>query len=295
MTYPYEVSLRLSEEEIDSFLKLHNLGNLRQIKRIAQGIESSTFSLITERNSFVLTLFNEQKNLPLIQEATSFFTTQGFPFAKILSIGEINKKPATISLHLKGKGKNEWSLKEYETIGFVLGNLHKCAENFTKPIKTHPFIWQLSQNFYEIQHQIPKEFLVLEQEIFFLEEHYPSHLPKGLIHGDLWHTNILFSNDSVSGILDFNPSYEPFILDLSNLIKGIFDEECKDTLLSAYELTRPLSSEEHAYLPLFTYAKIVATIIYLLKKSLHYPDRKDRFQTHAFMNLLKLQDLCLSL
>lgn len=282
----------VSKEELSSFLELHHLGALKYVKLIARGIESATFSLITELDSFILTLFeDETTDLVFMQKTSHFFTTHGFPFTKILAIGTLSNKPAMISSLLFGKGKNEWLAEDYETVGFLLGNLHKCAEGLQGQSITPPFIWQLSNNFFEIQHLIPKEFYKLEQDIFFLEESWPFHLPKGIIHGDLWHKNILFLNDEVSGVLEFHPSYEPLILDLANLIKGIPNNTLVETFLSAYKLARPLSYDEDHYLNLFVYAKLVATTLYLLKKSLTNPSRKDEFQTYAFLNLLKMDSL----
>lgn len=294
MTRTNNTPCRLSKDELSNFLKLHNLGVLKYVKLISKGIESSTFSLFTETESFVLSLFEEKEhNLKWLKEISHFFVSNGFPLTSIVAVGEISNKQAVISSHLTGKVKNNWTSDDYESIGFLLGNLHKCASTLPNTVSTIPFIWQLSSTFFEIQGQIPKEFQRLEQEIYFLEEEWPSHLPKGLIHGDIWHKNILFMDDTISGLLDFHPSYEPFILDLANLIKGIPDRNpiFQNALLSGYELARPLSFEERDSLDLLVYAKILSTILYLLKKSIHHPTRKDEFQTYAFLGLLKLDSL----
>ena len=294
MTQKNNTPFRLSKDELSELLKLHNLGDFKYVKLISKGIESSTFSLFTERKSFVLSLFEDKKhNLKYLQEISHFFVSHGFPLTDIVAIGEISNKQTVISSHLTGKVKNDWTSDDYESIGFLLGNLHKCASTLPNTVSSIPFIWQLSSIFYEIQGQIPKEFQRLEQEIYFLEEEWPSDLPKGLIHGDIWHKNILFLDDNISGLLDFKPSYEPFILDLANLIKGIPNRNpiLQNALLSGYEIARPISPEEHESINLMVYAKILSTILYLLKKSIHHPNRKDEFQTYAFLGLLKLDSL----
>ncbi len=294
MDRPFESSCRLPEKEVSLFLNQHHLGNLKYLKSISKGIESHTYSIITETNLFVLTLFTTKTpNLSFMKETSDFFTAKGFPFAKILATGEITNKPAIITSHLTGKGKNDWTEEDYESIGFLLGNLHKSASLLTSSSPNLPFIWGLSTTFFEIKQRIPKEFHRLEEEIFTLEEIWPHDLPKGLIHGDIWHKKILFSEGIVTGILDFNPSYEPFTLDLANLIKGIPSENSTflPALLTGYEVARPLSSEELASLDIFAYAKIISTTLYLLKQSIHHPARKDEFQTYAYLNLLKLDSL----
>ncbi len=294
MTQTNNIPFRLSKDELEKLLKLHNLGNLKYIKLLSKGIESSTFSLFTEAESYVLTLLEEKHpDISMLQKISHYFISQGFPLTNIVAIGKIANKQAIISSILIGKVKNNWDSADYESVGFLLGNLHKCASTLPITVSTTPFIWQLSTTFFEIQAKIPEEFQRLEQEIYFLEEEWPSHLPKGLIYGDLWHKNILFSDNTISGLLDFNPTYESYILDLANLIKGIPNKDplLQDALLSGYQLVRPLLPEEHESLDLFLYAKILSTILYLLKKSLLHPLRKDEFQTYAFLGLLKLDSL----
>lgn len=295
MSLQIDTSLRLPKEEISKLLRDHSLEDVRHIKSISKGIESSTYSIITKNHSYILTLYEESPHhLSLAKEASLYFTKKGFPFAEILAIGTIFEKTATITTHLSGKVKSTWTEIDYETLGFLLGNFHKLSSSFfdSNPFVSSslPFIWQLSKLFFEIAPLVPKEFLKLESEILFLEQEWPSNLHKGIIHGDLWPKHILFTNETISGILDFNPSYDPFILDLANLLKGIPVEKSSlhSALLSGYELIRPLSSDEYESLPLLIQAKIVATSLYLLKKAIEYPNRKDEFQTYAFLGLLKL-------
>ncbi len=289
-----ESLFRLSIEDISPILKSHNLGDLKYIKSISKGIESQTFSLITENSSYILTLFEtDDHNLTQMQNISHFFTSRGFPVPKIVATCEVSNKKSIISSHLTGKVKSDWTIDDYEAIGFLLGNIHKSASAIPKMISNTPFIWQLSTSFYQIQKQIPKEFQRLEQEIILLEESWPLNLPKGFIHGDLWHKNVLFEGANITGLLDFKPSYEPYILDLANLIKKIpqTNTNFREALLSGYELSRPLSLEENQSLDLLVYSKILATILYLLNKSLYYPNRKDEFQTYAYLGLLKLDSI----
>ena len=298
MDHDLTSSVRLSNDEVAPLLDKNNLGKLKYIKSISKGIESHTYSLITENDSLILTLFTAKSpHLAFIQQSSQFFKSKGFPLSDVLAIGEIQQKPAMITSHLSGKGKSDWNEGDYEQIGFLLANFHKCSSTLPVLPTNLPFIWGLSTTFFEIQHQIPNEFLRLEEEIFAIEEMWPLDLPKGLIHGDLWHKKFLFSNDTITGILDFNPTYEPFTLDLANLIKGIpaDKQSFQSALLSGYELARPLSSKELQSLDLFVYAKIIATTLYLLRQSIHHPSRKNEFQTYAFLNLLKLDSLLASL
>ncbi len=291
MSIQFETTSQLTKEEIEPLLNSNHLGRLRYIKSISKGIESSSYDLIMESENYILTIFNNSPlDLAFLKETTNHFENKGFPFAKILANGFISSKPAFVSTHLPGKVKNIWTESDYKELGFFLGNFHKCSYFYKNCTKTLPFIWQFSNIFYEIKKAIPNEFLRLEQEIFLLEEEWPTDLPKGLIHGDIWPKNILFTESSISGVLDFNPSYDPYILDVANILKGIPKESShlREALIFGYELTRPLTSIEFKSLDLVIYAKIIASILYLLEKAIFYPKRKDEFQTYAFLNLIKL-------
>jgi homoserine kinase type II len=292
MTVKFSPNVHLSNDEVQNFLNDNNLGDLRYIKLKTKGTESTTYTIRTNKNSFILNLFESSSfpNFAFDQRVSNHFTAKGFPFANILAIGQISEKPASLTQLLPGKALSEWDETHYETLGFFLGNFHLTSPTFSETSPKTPFIWQLSQLFYEIQSHIPNEFKFLEQEIFSIEEAWPLDLPKGFIHGDIWPKNILFVNDSLTGVLDFSASYEPYILDLANLIKGIppSNRTFVSALLSGYETARPLSSKELDSLDLLVYAKTVNTILYLLKQAIHHPSRKDQLQTYAFINLLKI-------
>jgi Ser/Thr protein kinase RdoA (MazF antagonist) len=228
-----------------------------------------------------------------IEKAASYFSSKGFPIPKILARGTILNQTAVISEELIGKVNPEFNEFDYHKIGFFLANLHKASEEFSSISPTLPFIWNLSSLFLALKDSIPKEFFHLEKEIYLIEETWPKNIPKGFIHGDLWHKNILYSDNEITGVLEFNPSYEPYILDIANLSKGIFHEKplFMKALLEGYEIVRPLSIDETTYLPLMVYAKTIKTILVLLEKSLVSVKRKDEFQTYAYLGLLKLESL----
>lgn len=75
-------------------------------------------------------------------------------------------------------------------------------------------------------------------------------LPTGLIHGDLFRDNVLLSDDTVSGLLDFeSASLGPYVYDLMVTILAwcfgdAFDLELVRAMVRGYETIRPLSKKE---------------------------------------------------
>ena len=44
---------------------------------------------------------------------------------------------------------------------------------------------------------------MIENSLYNCIKNWPNHLPKGIIHGDLFPDNVFFSNNKVSGVIDF--------------------------------------------------------------------------------------------
>ena len=51
---------------------------------------------------------------------------------------------------------------------------------------------------------------MIEENLNSVENNWPKSLPKGIIHADLFHDNIFFKQDRLSGIIDFYFSCEDF-------------------------------------------------------------------------------------
>ena len=98
----------------------------------------------------------------------------------------------------------------------------------------------------------------LAAELTHLEQHWPRHLPQGVIHADLFPDNVFFLGDKLSGLIDFYfactdaLAYDVaiclnawcFEADHSyNVTKG-------KSLLAAYAGVRPLGPQEREALPL---------------------------------------------
>lgn len=79
-------------------------------------------------------------------------------------------------------------------------------------------------------------------------------LPSGLTHGDLFRDNVLISDETVTGLLDFESACRgPFIYDLMVTLlawcyANEFEAPLVRALLEGYSQERPLSSEERAAL-----------------------------------------------
>jgi homoserine kinase type II len=83
------------------------------------------------------------------------------------------------------------------------------------------------------------------------------HLPRGVIHGDLFRDNVLFEGGEVSGLLDwYNAGHDLLLLDLAITLNdwchqddGSLDLARSRALLRGYGRERPLAKREAEMLP----------------------------------------------
>lgn len=99
---------------------------------------------------------------------------------------------------------------------------------------------------------------LLDAELASLEQHWPSSLPQGTIHSDLFPDNVLMCGDQVSGLIDFYFSATDLLAyDLAVAHAAwcfasdgrVFRPDLSTALLGGYEAVRPLSAAEKAALP----------------------------------------------
>ncbi len=115
------------------------------------------------------------------------------------------KKTFRVSLALEGErlstilGDNEnlESLNYMEEYGEMLGKIHSIKGDFP-PVKDRPFFHIMDKNkFFENG---------LDFVYNFLTAHQPTTIHQCFVHGDFHYANILWKNQHISGILDFELS-----------------------------------------------------------------------------------------
>jgi homoserine kinase type II len=98
----------------------------------------------------------------------------------------------------------------------------------------------------------------LNVELGRLESEWPTDLPTGVIHADMFPDNVFFLNEDVSGIIDFYFACTDILAyDLAICLNawcfendGSFNVTKARLLISSYQKVRPLSDKELASLPI---------------------------------------------
>jgi len=178
---------------------------------------------------------------------------------------EYENKSGYLRKYDSGQAILEPNLKQVEEFGRTLGWFHSLIEGYrTKHKREH--LWDLKatqENFLEVKDSILKsnfpkadDFVAkLEKELFALS--FSDRLPKGMIHEDLGRRHVLWQNNKISCILDFDRCYYgQLVLDLGQALRGWcfvndwhqWSNQNLRALLEGYGQKRKLTDLEKEYL-----------------------------------------------
>ena len=261
----------ITEVELSAFLQRYEVGDLLSYKGIAEGVENSNFLLHTTTAAFILTLYEKRVNpadLPFFLGLMQHLSEKGISCPLPVHqrdgsvIGELAGRPAALITFLEGMWMRRPTAEHCRAVGEALARLHLAGQDF--PMRRdnalsvggwRPLWDRAKGRADEVEPGLAEE---AEADLAYLEANWPSGLPAGVIHADLFPDNVFFLGRRLSGLIDFYfactdlLAYDVavclnawcFETDNSfNLTKGM-------ALLAGYTSVRPLSRDEAAALPM---------------------------------------------
>ena len=261
---------KVDTHEAKFILKNYNLGELKKIQGIKKGIENTNYLLITTTGKFILTLFEKRvktKELPFFMNLMLSLNDRKILCPKPIknknkkTLFQIKNRQAAICSFVYGKEKNSHTLSECRSIGKNIAKLHMVG----KKIKLHRAnnlsikSWiALNQSIKtKANKKIPNIYSFINTLLLDLKKKWPSQLPTGIIHGDLFPDNIFFNKKKFAGFIDFYFSCSDFLIyDIAICINAMcFDKKIKfnklkaNALLKGYSSQRKISKKEFTALP----------------------------------------------
>ena len=253
----------VTEKHLKDLLEKYEIGALQDCTGIAGGITNTNYCLSTDQGKFALTLFEQhsQEELPFYFNILIHLSSKHFPCAEPVFdkhggiIQVVADKPAVLFHWCKGDIVSTIEDTHIKAIGAVLGQMHAAMTNFsTELANPRNLVWikttaeKLKTKLSDEQQQL------LQQELEFQQQQQAQYmlLPKGVIHADLFHDNVLFVEDKVSAVLDFYYAcHDYLLLDVATTLL----DWCADTakhlqttkaqlLLNAYQQHRILTAQE---------------------------------------------------
>lgn len=296
------VYTQLSKSDIEGLLEQYDIGTLESFEPIAEGVTNTNYLLITNHQSlttnYILTLFEkhfELAELPYFTALMQWWHSRGIscplPIANKSgnTLFALKEKPALIVSFLEGSGAKNISSEHMLKLGEMAARMHIAGIDFPHTRENHLSLkgWEkiidgIIERADEIEPGLKK---LISEEYNYLSENWPSDLPRGPVHADLFPDNVFFNKPfggkiELSGVIDFYFSCNDFwAYDLAIIVNAwCFDERHRlvkeriQALMVAYNDIRPLSAEEDAAFPLLLRG---AALRFLLTRSYDWLNRDE--------------------
>ena len=215
------VYTKLNKGSIEEILSNYNLGMLDTFQGIEEGIENTNYFLSINKKKFILTIYEKRvksNELPFFSDLMTHLNKAGFKCPVPIinnqkkTITKFEDKNLMLVSFLEGKSKQNLSPDNCKSIGIEVARMHKLTKNFKLKRRNNLSIQSWRGMFDSVKDQcsklhtdLPK---LIEENLKDVEKNWPHDLPRGIIHADLFHDNIFFLKDNLSGIIDFYFSCE---------------------------------------------------------------------------------------
>jgi homoserine kinase type II len=260
-----------SDEELAAFMAGYDLGEVLSLKGIAEGVENSNYLLVTEKGQFILTLYEKRvdpADLPFFLGLMEHLSARGITCPlpvnnrKGQALGRLAERPAAIVTFLQGMWVRRPKASHCAAVGAALARLHLAGEGFALKRRNalsvggwRPLFETCNGRADEVMKGLGAE---IDDELDFLEAHWPKDLPSGVIHADLFPDNVFFLGADLSGLIDFYfACNDTLAYDLGIALNAwCFEVDVSlnvtkaKALLAGYAAVRPLTDREIAALPL---------------------------------------------
>lgn len=265
------VYTHLSDADLAALLAQYELGAVESFTGISEGVENTNYALTTARGRFILTLFERRvaaADLPFFMGVMAQLASRGFQAPQPIStkdgalLSRAKDKPAAIVSFLDGAWPRQPTLAHCAAVGDALARMHVALDGFalTRTNALGPAGWEtlLRPRLSQAENSRAGLGASVERDLEETIGRWPTGLPRGVIHADLFPDNVLFTGDAVTGVIDFYFACTDFLAyDLAICLNAwCFENERTYALergramIAAYDAVRPLSDAERAALPI---------------------------------------------
>ncbi|HET6389726.1 homoserine kinase [Hyphomicrobium sp.] len=264
------VYTEVSDDELARFLDGYALGRLLSFKGIAEGVENTNYVVHTTNGTFILTLYEKRVDpadlpffLGLMEHLSAGGVTCPLPVrdSRGRVLNELAGKQAALITFLEGVWPKRPQVFHTFELGKALARMHIAGESF--PLKRANALglsgWQpLFDKFASRSEEICAGLYdLIAGELSYLHRAWPTDLPEGIIHADLFPDNVFFVDNKLSGIIDFYfACNDALAYDVAICLNAwCFDAQSQyepakgSALLDGYNSVRRLNPAERAAMP----------------------------------------------
>ncbi|MEO0062382.1 MAG: hypothetical protein RLZZ08_942 [Pseudomonadota bacterium] len=265
------VYTNLSAAQLASLIGEYDVGALVSAKGIAEGVSNSNWLIETDRDRFILTMYEARldvADLPFFLGLLDHLAERGSPVPRTIhdragaAFRMIDGKAVALIEFLRGVSVDAPSATQARAVGAALAGLHLNTADFAmaRPNAMGLAAWHElfdgcgQEGLAAIDATLPA---TVAEELAFLSARWPTGLPQGVIHADLFPDNVLLLDDQVSGLIDFyfactdTTAYDLAVTHAAWSFRkdGSFMPEIAAALVAGYQSVRQLSAAEIAAMP----------------------------------------------
>ncbi len=266
------VYTHIAAEDMADLVRAFGAGELVSTKGIAEGVENSNYLVETSAGRFILTVYEKRvdaKDLPFFLSLIDHLADDGCPVPRARHTSEgsrtvmWNGKFIALIEFASGVSVSHPTAPQARAVGVALGQVHKAAASF--PMNRANSLGL--EGWFELADRCGDDLNAIQiglrervaKECTFLNTHWPSDLPKSVIHADLFPDNVLMVGNRVGALIDFyfacteirawdvavTHAAWSFEMDGTG-----FNPAVGDALLAGYEESFGLSDAERAAFPI---------------------------------------------
>jgi homoserine kinase type II len=286
------VYTEIADDELASFIAGYDIGTVLSLKGIAEGVENSNYLLVTDAGPHILTLYEKRvdpNDLPFFIGLMDHLASRGIICPLPVrnregqALGTLAGRPAAIVTFLQGMWVRRPRADHCFAIGGALAQLHIAGEGFELTRRNalsvdgwRPLFDRAADRADEVMPGLAADIAV---ELDLLESSWPTSLPHGVIHADLFPDNVFFLHEELSGLIDFYFACNDFLAyDVAVCLNawcfegdGSLNVTKARALLSGYQKVRPFTPEELAALPLLARGSALRFLLTRLYDWLNVP------------------------
>jgi homoserine kinase type II len=303
------VYTEVGDTELDAFMAEYDIGEAEALKGVAEGVENSNYLLTTTKGQYFLTLYEKRVNprdLPFFLGLMDHLAARGINCPQPIhgrdggTVRTLAGKPAAITSFLHGLSPRRIEVRHCGPIGEALAGLHLAGRDFAlkRPNALSVDGWRplFDGSRAHADSVTPGLARELGAEIDYLEANWPTGLPAGVIHADLFNDNVFFLHDRLSGLIDFYfACNDALAYDVAICLNAwcfepdrSFNATKARALLQGYDKVRALGDEERRVLPLLARGAALRFLLTRLYDWLHTPagalvKRKDPLEYLAYL------------
>jgi homoserine kinase type II len=270
------VYTEVSDDELRDFIGEYDIGEVVSIKGIAEGVENSNYLLQTVSDpdappqNYILTLYEKRvrpEELPYFLGLMDHLANGGFSCPTPIhgrdgaALRELSGRPAAIVSFLSGMWPRKVTPQHCAELGASMARLHLAGADFRGHRDNNMSVsgWEelVSATQERADEVVPGLSDTIVNELAHIRLSWPSNLPQGVIHADLFPDNVFFLGSRLSGLIDFYfACNDALAYDIAICINAwCFESDASlnitkaRALLRSYASVRNLSRDEYDALP----------------------------------------------